>query len=446
MAKRTHTDFAEPKSTDGSMVKFAAIQAKSTVLIHVQEQEQPSQRVKVDKSLEPSAENEAAPQKPDPLILIQNLSDALGALLDNEAALLHDGHLHRIALARCRALQPELPSPKKVNAPKSAKTAAKAPKDTIKQNSEIIPPQSITAWTAASIPVGLPKLPKIKDEKLERAAFTHSGVLSTGSTEESYERLEWVGDAYIYLLTTLLISKTFPNLGPGRSAQLRERCLKNETLAQYAQRYDFEKKYRVPKEFKDQPPVVKILGDVFEAYVAAVIYSDPDTGVERVSEWLKTLWAGTLKEEIMEQAKLDEKTQSGPIITLANSKQELARQIMSRNIRLNYKDIGEPGKDAGTGFPLYTVGVYLDGWGEKNKLLAKGTALGKKEAGARAAEAALMSDLYEYKEKKRIFDEINKQKKESELAEREASKPEREAHMAEKKAKKKAGRTAKKEE
>lgn len=414
----------------------------------MQEEEQPpSQRAKVEKSPEPSTETEITSAKPDPVVLIQNLSDALGALLDQEQSLLNDGHLHRIALARCRALQPELPSPKKAKPPKkdASKSALEAPKTVLKPHSEITPPASITAWTPASIPVNLPKLPKIKDEKLERAAFTHSGVLSTGSTEQSYERLEWVGDAYIYLLTTLLISKTFPTLGPGRSAQLRERCLKNETLAQYAQRYDFEKKYRVPMEFKDQPPVVKILGDVFEAYVAAVIYSDPETGVERVSEWLKTLWAGTLKEEIMEQAKLDEKTSSGPIITLANSKQELARQIMSRNIRLNYKDIGEPGKDQVTGFPLYTVGVFLDGWGEKNKLLAKGTALGKKEAGARAAEAALQNDLYEYKEKKRIFDEINKQKKEQEEREREESKPEREAHIAEKKAKKKAEKAVKKE-
>ena len=158
---------------------------------------------------------------------------------------------------------------------------------------------------------------------------------------------------------------------------------------------------------------------------------------------MKTLWAGTLKEEIMEQAKLDQKTSSGPIITLANAKQELARQVMSRNIRLNYKDIGEPEKDQATGFPLYTVGVFLDGWGEKNRLLAKGKALGKKEAGAKAAEAALQSDLYEYKEKKRIFDEINRQKKEQEEAEREASKPEREAHIAEKKAKKKAEKAKK---
>lgn len=441
MAKRSHNDFAEPKSTDGVIVKLPSIHGKHISLTREQE-EQPSQRVKVDSSAEPAAEANVTSAKQDPAVLIQNLADALGALLDNEQTLLNDGHLHRIALARCRALQPELPAPKKIKPAKASKLT-EAP--TIKSNSEITPPASITPWTLASIPVNLPKLPKIKDERLERAAFTHSGVLTTGSTEESYERLEWVGDAYIYLLTTLLISKTFPNLGPGRSAQLRERCLKNETLAQYAQRYDFEKKYRVPKEFKDQPPVVKILGDVFEAYVAAVIYSDPEIGVERVSEWLKTLWAGTLKEEITEQMKLDAKTSSGPIITLANAKQELARQIMSRNIRLNYKDIGEPGKDAATGFPLYTVGVYLDGWGEKNKLLAKGTALGKKEAGAKAAEAALQSDLYEYKEKKRIFDEINKQKKEAEEREREASKPEREAYLKEKKEKKKAEKSGKKE-
>lgn len=161
-------------------------------------------------------------------------------------------------------------------------------------------------------------------------------------------------------------------------------------------------------------PQTKVLGDVFEAYVAAVIYSDPKDGIEKVSNWLKALWAGTLSKEILEQDEVNKASQTGPaVVATTSAKQELATQIVSRGIRLTYKDADIPGKDPVTGFPLYTVGVYLEGWGEKNKLLGSGTALGKKEAGAKAAEEALKRDLYVYREKKRIFDEMNKAKKEA---------------------------------
>lgn len=340
-----------------------------------------------------------------------NLSFALNAVLQSEQAMLNSGTLNRIGLARCKALQLELPKPKKVSSKAKAQVEDTSAKKTA---AEVTPPQNIAPWTAASIPTDLPELPPILSPALEKSAFTHSGALSTNSgSQDSYERLEWVGDAYIYLLTTLLISKTFPALQPGRCAQLRERCLKNETLASYARQYGFEKRYQIPKDFAAKTPQTKILGDVFEAYVAAVIYSDPKNGVEKASNWLKALWAGTLSKEILEQDEVNKASPAGPVIAATSAKQELATQIVSRGIKLLYKDVGAPGKDPVTGFPFYTVGVYLEGWGEKNKLLGSGTALGKKEAGAKAAEEALKRDLYVYKEKKRIFDEMNKAKKEA---------------------------------
>lgn len=349
-------------------------------------------------------------------VLVSNLVHALNAVLNSEESLLSAGILNRVALARCRALQPELPKPTKTVP--STKTHDERSKVSLRNSSsEVTPPQNIAPWTASSIPSELPNLPQVLSPALEKSVFTHSGVLpANAGPQDSYERLEWVGDAYIYLLTTLLISKTFPSLQPGRCAQFRERCLKNETLASYARQYGFEKRCHVPKDFAEKAPQIKVLGDVFEAYVAAVIYSDPECGIERVSSWLKALWAGTLSKEILEQDELNKLSQTGPLVPPTSAKQELARQITSRGIKLNYKDVGTPGKDPVTGFPLYTVGVYLDGWGEKNKLLGSGTALGKKEAGAKAAEEALKRDLYVYKEKKRIFDEINRAKKEAEEA------------------------------
>ncbi|KFY21451.1 hypothetical protein V493_07398 [Pseudogymnoascus sp. VKM F-4281 (FW-2241)] len=400
MAKRSHSDFVEPgtgKTTQGheSSKLARGIQKDGSK--------------KVDASSN-EAETSAGNENVD---LVANLSFALNAVLKSEEAILSSGTLNRVGLARCKALQLELPKPKKT--PSRAKSGTEVA-DTLPKNSssEITPPQNIAPWTGASIPSELPALPPILSPALEKSAFTHSGALPTNAgPQESYERLEWVGDAYIYLLTTLLISKTFPALQPGRCAQLRERCLKNEALASYAQQYGFDKRCQIPKDFAAKTPQTKILGDVFEAYVAAVIYSDPKNGVEKVSNWLKALWAGTLSKEILEQDEHNKTLQAGPVVATTSAKQELATQIVSRGIKLIYKDANTPGKDPVTGFPLYTVGVYLEGWGEKNKLLGSGTALGKKEAGAKAAEEALKKDLYVYREKKRIFDEMNKTKKEA---------------------------------
>lgn len=198
--------------------------------------------------------------------------------------------------------------------------------------------------------------------------------------------------------------------------------MKNETLAAFAMKYNFHDRYLLPKEYMERDPKlnIKILGDIFEAYCAAVIMSDKEHGIERVSEWLKTLWAGTLEDDITKNYDGQGVKAIGPVITTANAKQELARQLLSRNIRLHYKDVGEPTRDPKTNLPLYSVGVFLEGWGKKNKLLAVGKALGKKEAGAKAAEKALKEDLYEYKEKKRIFDQMARERKEKEEAEKAA--------------------------
>ncbi|KFY05475.1 hypothetical protein V492_08514 [Pseudogymnoascus sp. VKM F-4246] len=405
MGKRSHSDFVEPGTGKTQQQGHESSKLARGI--------QKDGSKKVDASSN-EAQTPAGNENAD---LVANLSFALNAVLKSEQDILNSGTLNRIGLARCKALQLELPKPKKAKS--AAPVEDVSPKKT---SAEVTPPQNIAPWTGASIPSGLPALPLVLSSALEKSAFTHSGALPTNAgPQDSYERLEWVGDAYIYLLTTLLISKTFPALQPGRCAQLRELCLKNETLASYARQYGFDKRCIIPKDFAAKTPQTKILGDVFEAYVAAVIYSDPKNGVEKASNWLKALWAGTLSKEILEQDEVNKASKTGPVVATTSAKQELATQIVSRGIKLLYKDADVIGKDPVTGFPLYTVGVYLEGWGEKNKLLGSGTALGKKEAGAKAAEEALKRDLYVYREKKRIFDEMNKAKKEAAEAAKNAS-------------------------
>ncbi len=335
-------------------------------------------------------------------------------------------------LSHCKALHSSLIKQNHLFPSPSTSTAVTAPASRKNGNgpaAESLPhvplPIALTPWSSASIPTTLPALPTIKSPDLETATFTHSGVTSNAGAL-SYERLEWLGDAYLYLVSTILISSTFTSHLPGKCAQIRELLVKNETLASYARHYGFKKRARLPPEFSDdnhkgyrvkEVEKVKVMGDIFEAYVAAVILSDPEQGVERVSSWLKSLWAQTISKQIKEQERLNEKVNAipaGDVNANLNPKDMLSKKIGAKGVKITYKDAGPERKDPVTGFPLFSIGVYLDGWGEQDKQLGIGKALGKKDAGMKAAEMALANKklMALYGEMKQVHDEKLKAEKE----------------------------------
>ncbi|KAK1832746.1 ribonuclease III domain-containing protein [Podospora conica] len=256
----------------------------------------------------------------------------------------------------------------------------------------VIPPHVITKWALSDITKSLPPLPPVLDPKLETAALTHIGNAKIASTTLNYERLEWVGDAYIEVIATVLIHQTFPELREGRCAQLRELLVRNATLATFTTAYGLDKRASLPDEFLDggrvggsaanQKQRVKALGDLFEAYVGAVVMSDPAAGVKRVADWLKVLWGPTLEGYIK-----GEETK-GPVDSI-QPKTRLEQAIGGRGVKIEYKDLPSNKKHKDNKLPLFTIGCYLSGWGENGKQLGFGSALGKSEAGQKAAQMAL---------------------------------------------------------
>lgn len=222
----------------------------------------------------------------------------------------------------------------------------------------------------------VPVLPPILDKSLEEAVFTHPGMSNDFNT--TYDRLEILGDAYIELVATKLVWHTFPGLPSGRISQIRETLVKNETLAGYATMYGFDCRASVPKDYLKQPKRwMKTKGDIFEAYVAAVVLSDAVNGYSAVETWLTQLWAPKLK-------CLDH-----PPVTL-QAKEALAKRIMGKGVKLKYVDERGPVQLEG-GMQIFNVGVYLTGWGWTNKHLGSGQGLSKSIAGDQAARAALQN-------------------------------------------------------
>ena len=322
------------------------------------------------------------------------------------------------ALNRCLELQTILRAPK---SPPKQQDGPNIPKT--------LTPASITPWKHSELPSDLPPLPAVLDKTLEEAAFTHTNAGAGRITDITYERLEWIGDSYMEIIAALLIGQTFPHHTPGKLSQLRERCVRNLTLSEYATAYSFDKRANLGANFKPSAKdMIKILGDMFEAYVAAIVLSDPENGLPRAAEWLKSLWGRTLAKEIREEETKGIEIQN-PMWKLVGAardmitqqkaplspKDQLQKALGARGIKIDYRDMGPPGKDRTNSLPLFTVGVYLTGWKERDKLLGRGSANGKKEAGTKAAEQALNNKkmMAIYVERKRMQEEQDRLDKEA---------------------------------
>ncbi|KAJ5619566.1 hypothetical protein N7510_003550 [Penicillium lagena] len=237
----------------------------------------------------------------------------------------------------------------------------------------------------------IPPLPPIRDTSLEKAVFTHPGVGNNNKT--TYDRLEILGDAYIELIATRMVWERFTDISSGRISQIRELLVKNETLSNFASIYGFDRKASVPSDHVSQSKRwTKTKGDIFEAYVAAVILSDPTHGYQTAVEWLSHLWVPMLSGLEHQQTEL-------------RSKEALAKKIMGKGIRLEY--MGErPTIQQKGGTQTHFIGVYLTGWGWTKRHLGSGKGLSKAAAGDQAAQQALQNTplILEIMEAKRSWE------------------------------------------
>lgn len=297
----------------------------------------------------------------------------------------------------------------------------------------------LTPWAPSDVARELPPLPPVLDPSLEKAAFTHIGMVKHRG-DRSYEQMEWVGDAYLYLISTVYIFQTFPHLAHGDMCQIREVLVRNATLKDYALHYGLDKRAILPDEYgadgrrggtkSSSKERNKVLGDIFEAYVAAIILSDHTRGVSKTASWLKALWSMTIPEQIKSRTwhghapplivpvmgsteKPADLQQQVPAFQVeAPPKQKLASDLCLSEPRVSveYRSLDDEGgpvkRDPLTKHRLYTQGVFLVGYGEMVQL---GIGMDKKKAKAndKAAQNALENKklMSVYREKKRAIQE-----------------------------------------
>jgi ribonuclease-3 len=238
-------------------------------------------------------------------------------------------------------------------------------------------------------PDTLPKLPEILDKSLEIVTFTHQGTLGihdVNNVNMSYDRLEFFGDAYLELIATRLLFPRFPNSTAGQLSQRRQLLVNNETLADFSLAYGFDTRAKLPQDIHlsnghaTRKIWTKTMGDIFEAYVAAVILSDPSNGFSKVEAWMTELWELTLSNR-------DEDTLN------RNAKAQLGAKIMGKGVKIVYRDEREPEMIKKEGKILFHIGAYISGWGYQDAHLGSGKGWNKTEAGNRAAAQALSAPL-----------------------------------------------------
>lgn len=206
-----------------------------------------------------------------------------------------------------------------------------------------------------------------KDEKLLKLALTHTSYANETKCGESNERIEFLGDAILELISSEYIYIKYPKLSEGKMTKTRAYAVCEESLAELANNYGFSDFLLVGKceEKIDGRYRNSILADSVEAVIGAIFL---DGGLDEAKNFILS-WVIKKVEEFLTKGSNDYKT------TLQEKLQ------VHGDVKIEYKIVDETGPEHNR---LFTAEVFCNG-----KLLGKGNGKSKKEAEMEAAKEAL---------------------------------------------------------
>ena len=231
----------------------------------------------------------------------------------------------------------------------------------------------------------LPPLPPIDEPHIHDAVFTHrSYIVRNGEKgtytdlDLDYERLEFLGDAYIELIASHALYSRFPHVDVPQLCSWRERLVENSMLGKFSEAYGFTDRLRHHNQWdRSSKAWKKVVADIFEAYVAGIVLADPENGYQIADKWLTELWASQMlgfKEKIIEDP---------------HAKNKLAALVVVNDIKLEYREERPMIYEQGSNLQKYFMGVYLTGWGYQDEWLGSGEGQNKANASSAAAADAI---------------------------------------------------------
>ena len=142
---------------------------------------------------------------------------------------------------------------------------------------------------------------KFQNPQLLKTALTHSSYVNekNDGESESYERLEFLGDAITGLEVALLIYEEGPGLTEGQMTMARAALVRTEGLARLARSIDLGQYIRlgVGADRTDVRENDTVLEDVFEALIAAVFL---DGGAEAARRFVRGFFSEAVIDRILD--------------------------------------------------------------------------------------------------------------------------------------------------
>src|SRR5256886_7371884 len=210
---------------------------------------------------------------------------------------------------------------------------------------------------------------KFRDRSLLRRAVTHHSCCPETSVQDSYDTLEFLGDAIIGAHVVEYIYRTYPGASEGEMTSLKSEVVSRRILAKIGQELGLFPYIRVDianlRTFNERSRD-SLCADALEALVGAI-------QIDQGPETVRTFIARTILPmvEQLSQQTLD-----------TNPKGRLQKIVLQRSGSLpRYRVLEQSGQNNDR---VFTVGVF-----EHDFLLAIGKASSIKEAGRVAAREAL---------------------------------------------------------
>ena len=123
-----------------------------------------------------------------------------------------------------------------------------------------------------------------KNKSLFFEALTHTSFVNEKRSGQSYQRLEFVGDALIDSESAIYLFSKYKHLNEGQMTVLRANVVNANALAKHAKDLELHKMIRVGKGANDVRDNVKVQSDLFESLCAAIYF---DAGIESLRNFLK---------------------------------------------------------------------------------------------------------------------------------------------------------------
>jgi len=129
------------------------------------------------------------------------------------------------------------------------------------------------------------------DRKLAENVFIHRSFLNEHKHSQfpSNEKLEFLGDSVLSLITSIYLYKNFPDLDEGTYTDIKASVVRTESLAEVAKKLELGKIVFLSKgeELNEGRKNKNILADCFEAFIAAIFIDKGfDIAYSFIVEWL----------------------------------------------------------------------------------------------------------------------------------------------------------------